>query len=165
MYLTNKFCFICLRNEATGFPQYIPISLGAIDNRKSNLKRLLKVESGGDSDLVLAAKAKDYFLIFSTKNKNDTTRVSFFLPIRFIASMHPTHALSKQFLYWHESLNESFAFLCHVTNNRKMGLPFIFSKSSMAMVKQFIIFATVYGYCSTVNIKFFAHIYKLRIYW
>ncbi|MFV8331633.1 response regulator [Flavobacterium sp. GSP14] len=40
------------------FPQYIPISLGAIDNRKSNLKRLLKVESGSDSDLVLAAKSK-----------------------------------------------------------------------------------------------------------
>ncbi len=40
------------------FSQYIPISLGAIDNRKSNLKRLLKVESGSDSDLVLAAKSK-----------------------------------------------------------------------------------------------------------
>ncbi|MFV8356435.1 response regulator [Flavobacterium sp. XS1P32] len=40
------------------FPQYIPISLGAIDNRKLNLKRLLKVESGSDSDLILAAKSK-----------------------------------------------------------------------------------------------------------
>ena len=40
------------------FPQYIPISLGAIDSRKSNLKRLLKVETGSDSDLVQAAKSK-----------------------------------------------------------------------------------------------------------
>ncbi len=39
-------------------PQYIPISLGAIDRRKSNLKRLLKVEAGSDSDLVRAAKSK-----------------------------------------------------------------------------------------------------------
>ena len=40
------------------FPQYIPISLGAIERRKSNLKELLKVEEGSDSDLVRAAKSK-----------------------------------------------------------------------------------------------------------
>lgn len=39
------------------FPQYIPISLGAIDRRKLNLKLLLKVETGSDSDLVQAAKS------------------------------------------------------------------------------------------------------------
>ncbi|GEC73486.1 DNA-binding response regulator, NarL/FixJ family, contains REC and HTH domains [Flavobacterium flevense] len=37
-------------------PQYIPISLNAIEVRKSNLKELLKVKSGDDSDLVIEAK-------------------------------------------------------------------------------------------------------------
>ncbi|MES2239478.1 MAG: response regulator [Bacteroidota bacterium] len=37
-------------------PQYIPISLNAIEVRKTNLKELLKVTSGDDSDLVIGAK-------------------------------------------------------------------------------------------------------------
>lgn len=37
-------------------PQYIPISLNAIEVRKSNLKELLKVTSGDDSNLVVEAK-------------------------------------------------------------------------------------------------------------
>ena len=39
-------------------PQYIPISLGAIEQRKLNLKELLKIEHGSDSDLVREAKSK-----------------------------------------------------------------------------------------------------------
>ena len=39
-------------------PQYIPISLGAIERRKINLKELLKVEEGSDIDLVREAKNK-----------------------------------------------------------------------------------------------------------
>lgn len=37
-------------------PQYIPISLGAIERRKINLKELLKVEQGTDVELVREAK-------------------------------------------------------------------------------------------------------------
>ena len=37
-------------------PQYIPISLNAIEVRKTNLKELLKVTSGDDSNLVTEAK-------------------------------------------------------------------------------------------------------------
>lgn len=39
-------------------PQYIPISLGAIERRKINLKELLKVEEGSDVELVREAKNK-----------------------------------------------------------------------------------------------------------
>jgi DNA-binding NarL/FixJ family response regulator len=39
-------------------PQYIPISLSAIERRKINLKELLKVEEGSDIDLVREAKNK-----------------------------------------------------------------------------------------------------------
>jgi DNA-binding NarL/FixJ family response regulator len=39
-------------------PQYIPISLGAIERRKLNLKELLKVEEGSDIELVREAKNK-----------------------------------------------------------------------------------------------------------
>ena len=38
--------------------QYIPISLGAIERRKINLKELLKIEDGSDIDLVREAKNK-----------------------------------------------------------------------------------------------------------
>lgn len=37
-------------------PQYIPISLGAIERRKINLKELLKVEEGSDIELIREAK-------------------------------------------------------------------------------------------------------------
>ena len=37
-------------------PQYIPISLGAIERRKINLKELLKVKEGSDIELVREAK-------------------------------------------------------------------------------------------------------------
>ncbi len=39
-------------------PQYIPISLGAIERRKQNLKELLKLTDGSDLDLVREAKNK-----------------------------------------------------------------------------------------------------------
>lgn len=39
-------------------PQYIPISLGAIERRKINLKELLKVEEGSDIELVREAKSR-----------------------------------------------------------------------------------------------------------
>ena len=42
-------------NEMT---QYIPISLGAIERRKLNLKELLNIKHGTDTDLVLEAKNK-----------------------------------------------------------------------------------------------------------
>jgi DNA-binding NarL/FixJ family response regulator len=39
-------------------PQFVPISLNAIESRKINLKKLLEVVNGEDSDLVKAAKNK-----------------------------------------------------------------------------------------------------------
>jgi DNA-binding NarL/FixJ family response regulator len=39
-------------------PQYIPISVNAIEKRKVGLKELLKVKSGSDDDLVKEAKCK-----------------------------------------------------------------------------------------------------------
>lgn len=42
-------------------PQYIPISLNAIEKRKINLKELLKVRSGFDEDLVKEARSKGLF--------------------------------------------------------------------------------------------------------
>lgn len=39
-------------------PQFVPISLNAIESRKANLKELLGVVTGEDSDLVKAAKNK-----------------------------------------------------------------------------------------------------------
>ncbi|WP_428230946.1 response regulator [Flavobacterium sp.] len=39
-------------------PQYIPISLNAIERRRASLKELLKVRSGSDEELVKEAKSK-----------------------------------------------------------------------------------------------------------
>lgn len=39
-------------------PQFVPISLNAIESRKTNLKELLEVIEGDDADLVKAAKNK-----------------------------------------------------------------------------------------------------------
>ena len=44
--------------KLTEMPQYIPISLGAIERRKLNLKELLNIKHGSDTDLVLEAKNK-----------------------------------------------------------------------------------------------------------
>lgn len=45
-------------SKLTEMPQYIPISVGAIERRKLNLKELLNVTNGNDSDLVQQAKNK-----------------------------------------------------------------------------------------------------------
>ncbi|KLT69511.1 response regulator transcription factor [Flavobacterium sp. ABG] len=42
-------------------PQYIPISINAIEKRRTNLKELLKIKSGSDDDLVKEAKSKSLF--------------------------------------------------------------------------------------------------------
>lgn len=42
-------------------PQHIPISLNAIEKRKSHLKDLLKIRSSSDEDLVKEAKSKGLF--------------------------------------------------------------------------------------------------------
>jgi DNA-binding NarL/FixJ family response regulator len=42
-------------------PQYIPISLNAIEKRKLSLKELLKVKSGSDEELLKEAKSKGLF--------------------------------------------------------------------------------------------------------
>jgi len=42
-------------------PHYIPISLNAIEKRKSSLKELLKIKSHSDDDLVRKAKSKGLF--------------------------------------------------------------------------------------------------------
>ena len=42
-------------------PQYIPISLNAIEKRKVNLKELLKIKSGSDEELLKEAKSKGLF--------------------------------------------------------------------------------------------------------
>jgi DNA-binding NarL/FixJ family response regulator len=39
-------------------PQYIPISLHAIESRKVNLKELFKIEDGSDIDLIREAKVR-----------------------------------------------------------------------------------------------------------
>ena len=44
--------------KLSDIPQYIPISLGAIERRKIKLKELLKIEEGSDIDLVREAKNK-----------------------------------------------------------------------------------------------------------
>ena len=44
--------------KKSDFPQYIPLSAGAIERRKKDLMLLLKIESGLDKDLVQEAKAK-----------------------------------------------------------------------------------------------------------
>lgn len=44
--------------ELNTIPQYIPISLGAIEQRKLKLKELLKIEDGSDIDLIREAKNK-----------------------------------------------------------------------------------------------------------
>jgi DNA-binding NarL/FixJ family response regulator len=44
--------------KLSDIPQYIPISLGAIERRKIRLKELLKIEEGSDIDLVREAKNK-----------------------------------------------------------------------------------------------------------
>lgn len=44
--------------KPSDFTQYIPISLGAIERRKLNLKELLKIGEGSDTDLVREAKNK-----------------------------------------------------------------------------------------------------------
>ena len=44
--------------KLSDIPQYIPISLGAIERRKIKLKELLKIEVGSDIDLVREAKNK-----------------------------------------------------------------------------------------------------------
>lgn len=43
-------------------PQYIPISLHAIENRKVNLKELFKIEDGNDVDLIREAKIRGIIL-------------------------------------------------------------------------------------------------------
>lgn len=42
-------------------PQYIPISLNAIEKRRFSLKELLKIKSGSDEDLLKEAKSKGLF--------------------------------------------------------------------------------------------------------
>jgi DNA-binding NarL/FixJ family response regulator len=42
-------------------PQYIPISLNAIEKRKINLKELLRIKSGSDDELVKEARNKGLF--------------------------------------------------------------------------------------------------------
>lgn len=47
--------------EHHSMPQYIPISLNAIEKRKVNLKELLKIKTGSDDELVKEAKSKGLF--------------------------------------------------------------------------------------------------------
>lgn len=47
--------------EIHTMPQYIPISLTAIEKRKINLKELLKIKTGSDDELVKEAKSKGLF--------------------------------------------------------------------------------------------------------
>jgi DNA-binding NarL/FixJ family response regulator len=47
--------------EVFAMPEYIPISLTAIEKRKINLKELLRIKSGSDEELVKEAKSKGLF--------------------------------------------------------------------------------------------------------
>ena len=49
------------RTPINDMPQYIPISLNAIEKRKVNLKELLKIKSGSDDELIKEAKSKGLF--------------------------------------------------------------------------------------------------------
>lgn len=49
------------RTAIEDMPQYIPISLNAIEKRKSSLKELLKIKSGSDEELIRKAKSKGLF--------------------------------------------------------------------------------------------------------
>ena len=49
------------RTPVAEMPQYIPISLTAIEKRKINLKELLKIKSGSDDELIKEAKSKGLF--------------------------------------------------------------------------------------------------------
>lgn len=44
--------------KTADIPQYVTISLGAIEKRKSNLKKILNIQDGSDSELVREAKDK-----------------------------------------------------------------------------------------------------------
>jgi DNA-binding NarL/FixJ family response regulator len=44
--------------KTVDIPQYIPITLGAIERRKVNLKELFKLEEGSDIDLIREAKTR-----------------------------------------------------------------------------------------------------------
>ena len=44
--------------KTTDIPQYVTISLEAIEKRKSNLKKILNIQDGSDSELVREAKDK-----------------------------------------------------------------------------------------------------------
>lgn len=46
--------------EEREFPNYIPITLSAIERRKEELKKLFKIKSGLDSDLIKEAKLKGF---------------------------------------------------------------------------------------------------------
>ncbi len=52
---------ISKRTPVIEMPQYIPISLNAIEKRKVNLKELLKIKSGSDEELIKEAKSKGLF--------------------------------------------------------------------------------------------------------
>jgi DNA-binding NarL/FixJ family response regulator len=47
--------------DVEDMPQYIPISINAIEKRKVSLKELLKVKSGSDEDLLKEARSKGLF--------------------------------------------------------------------------------------------------------
>ena len=47
--------------QVEDMPQYIPISINAIEKRKVSLKELLKVKSGSDEDLLKEARSKGLF--------------------------------------------------------------------------------------------------------
>jgi hypothetical protein len=53
--------------KAADIPQYIPISLNAIESRKLNLKELLKVTEGTDTDLVREARKIDFCFNYINK--------------------------------------------------------------------------------------------------
>ena len=48
--------------KTNDIPQYIPISLHAIEQRKVNLKELFKIEEGSDVDLIKEAKSRGIIL-------------------------------------------------------------------------------------------------------
>ncbi|MBE8727429.1 response regulator [Flavobacterium hungaricum] len=52
---------LSLGTETHEIPQHIPISLNAIEKRKSHLKELLKIKTSSDEDLVKEAKSKGLF--------------------------------------------------------------------------------------------------------
>jgi DNA-binding NarL/FixJ family response regulator len=115
-------------------PQYIPISVEAIEKRKQNLKKLLNLKEGSDIDLVREAKNKG--LLFLYLLKRHFIEMSFFIRIIYssLKAFQPLAFKGIRVLARVTKCIPSLSWvICPIIV--KFGFPLILSKSSIAMVK------------------------------